>query len=457
MKIVKLNRNLFREYDLRGIVGELIDVNVAYTLGKSYGSYIQEKGHKKAIIGYDNRCSSVDLSNALIQGITETGVDVINLGLVTSPMFYFGRYHYKINAGVMITASHNPKEYNGFKISWDEIGNAYGEKIVDFYNFTEKGEFLSGEGKVETVNVAKDYLNLIKASINLGPKKIKAVIDCGNGTASTIVKEMMDMFDIEWHPLYCESDGTFPNHHPDPSLEKYTTDLQAKVVELGYDVGIGIDGDGDRVGIIDNKGIFYTADFFILLICRSLKGKLNENKTLYDVKCSKSLIDDLDAHGINGVMYRTGNSYVNKEMIEGNYTFGGEYSGHVYFRDRYPGFDDGLYAGLRLIEILSNSDQTINEMMETVPKYVSEYFDYRVTDDNKFLIVEEFVEYVKSQNYEVITLDGARLNLEDGWALVRASNTSPNLTLRYESLTQEGLDKIKEYILKILDQIKSKH
>ena len=455
MKIVDIDKRLFREYDLRGIVGEMIDTDVAYTLGRSYGSYIKGKNYDKAVVGYDNRLTSPDLHDALVQGITESGVDVVSLGLVTTPMFYFARYFLKMDAGVMITASHNPKEYNGFKMSWDEIGNAYGEKIQDFRVFTEARNFTTGEGKVVHIDIKDDYINLIKNSINLGDRKVRAVVDCGNGTASIIVKELFDACGIEYYPLYCDSDGNFPNHHPDPSVEANMEDLKKAVVSLEYDLGIGIDGDGDRVGIVMENGKWITADMYLLMMYRYLKDELNENKALFDVKCSRTLIDELKKCGITPVMNRTGNSYINMRMQSGNFTFGGEYSGHVYFRDKFPGFDDGLYAGLRLIEMLSHKDTTLSEELEGTSKYYSTYIDYKVTEDNKFMVIDRFIEYVKSKGYDYIDLDGARVELENGWGLVRASNTSPTLTLRFEGVTLEDLESIKNEFVSTLDNIVS--
>lgn len=453
MELVNIDRKLFREYDLRGIVGEMIDTNVAYTLGRSYGSYVKEKGYDKALVGYDNRLTSLELHDALVQGIIESGTDVISLGLVTTPIFYFGRYFLKMDAGVMITASHNPKEYNGFKMSWDEIGNAYGEKIQKFREYTEARDFSVGNGSVTHVNIRDEYINLIKNSIDLGDRKIKAVVDCGNGTGSIIVKELFDACGIEYYPLYCESDGNFPNHHPDPSVEKNMEDLKKKVVELGYDIGIGIDGDADRVGIVMENGKWITADMYLLMMYRYLKDNLKDNKALFDVKCSRTLIDELNKLGIKPVMNRTGNSYINMRMQSDDFTFGGEYSGHVYFRDKFPGFDDGIYAGLRLIEMLSHKTNKLSEELDGTSVYYSTYIDYKVTEDNKFTIIDKFIQYVKDKGYNYIDLDGARVELDNGWGLVRASNTSPMLTLRFEGNTPEDLESIKTEFISTLDKI----
>ncbi|MBQ7140561.1 MAG: phosphomannomutase/phosphoglucomutase [Bacilli bacterium] len=455
MKLVKkINQNIFREYDLRGIYNEDLNEDIAYTIGRAFGSYMQQKGQKKTIVGYDNRESSPILSNGLITGILETGMDVINLGLVTTPMYYFAKQHLGLTNGIMITASHNPKEYNGFKMSFSKIGNAYGPLINDFKEFVNNGVFIDGKGVEEKIDIRNSYLDLIISSIDLGNKKIKAVVDCGNGTGSIIIKDILDRLKIEYYPLYCDSDSNFPNHHPDPSVSKNMIDLSNKVKELGYDLGIGIDGDADRVGIVDEKGNVIGADLYMLIIYRNLVNKLKNKKALYDVKCSKTLIDELDKLGIEKVMYRTGNSYMNMMMQEGNFDFGGEYSGHVFFRDKFPGFDDGIYAGLRMIEILSNTDKKLSELLDGINKYYStEELKIEVTEENKFKIVNEVKKYCDEKEYKYVDIDGVRVEFDDSWALVRASNTGPNITVRFEAKTEKRLEKIQEEFMNVIKNL----
>lgn len=455
MKLVKkINQNIFREYDLRGIYNEDLNEDIAYTIGRAFGSYMQQKGQTKTIVGYDNRESSPILSNGLITGILETGMDVINLGLVTTPMYYFAKQHLGLTNGIMITASHNPKEYNGFKMSFSKIGNAYGPLINDFKKFVNNGVFIDGKGVEEKIDIRNSYLDLIISSIDLGNKKIKAVVDCGNGTGSIIIKDILDILKIEYYPLYCDSDSNFPNHHPDPSVSKNMIDLSNKVKELGYDLGIGIDGDADRVGIVDEKGNVIGADLYMLIIYRNLVNKLKNKKALYDVKCSKTLIDELDKLGIEKVMYRTGNSYMNMMMQEGNFDFGGEYSGHVFFRDKFPGFDDGIYAGLRMIEILSNTDKKLSELLDGINKYYStEELKIEVTEENKFKIVNEVKKYCDEKEYKYVDIDGVRVEFDDSWALVRASNTGPNITVRFEAKTEKRLEKIQEEFMNVIKNL----
>ncbi len=454
MNLVEIKKEIFREYDIRGIYGEDINIDVAYTIGRSFGTYIKEFDNRTVIVGYDNRVSSPVINNALIRGIIESGSDVISLGLVTTPMYYYAKKLKKIESGIMITASHNPKEYNGFKISFDLSGNAYGKFIEAFRKFTELKHFDKGNGFIEYYDIKEEYLNLIRNSVDLGKRKIKAVVDCGNGTGSIIIKDILNMFDIEYELLYCDSNPDFPNHHPDPAVKKNQEALSKKVVELGYDLGIGIDGDADRVGIVDNKGNILGADIYMLLMYRHLLPVLTEKKAIYDVKCSKTLIDELDKLGLEKLMYRTGNSYMNMKINQDNYTFGGEYSGHVWFKDKFPGFDDGIYAGLRMIELLSKNDLNLDEMLNDINKYYqTEEIKIKVSDTNKFEIVNKVKEYCIDKHYIFCDIDGVRATLYDGWALVRASNTGPNLTVRFEAKTLERMHEIEEEFTSCINKI----
>lgn len=448
-----INPSIFREYDIRGVYGIDLTEDLAYTLGKSYGSYIRKYNSNKVLVGRDNRISSPILSNALIQGILDSGINVVDLGLVTTPMYYFARIHLNIPTGIMVTASHNPKDDNGFKISFESFGNAYGDYIYDFRDFTLKGEYLDGMGKLETYDIKDKYIDLLKNSVSFDPSKVKVVVDCGNGTGSIIIKDIMDAIGITYYPLYCESDGTFPNHPSDPAVTKNMIELSNKVVELGYDLGIGIDGDADRVGIVDEKGNILKTDLYMLIIYRNLVNSMKNKKALFDVKCSKVLIDELEKLNIEANMYRTGNSYCNMMMQKGDFDFGGEYSGHVYFRDKFLGFDDGIYAGLRVIEIVANTNKSVSEQLSGINKYYStEELKIKSTDDKKFEIIEKIKDYSNSKNYKYNDIDGIRVEFEDGWALVRASNTGPNITVRFEANTEDRLEEIKNEFLEQLEK-----
>ena len=450
-------KNIFREYDLRGIYGKEINEQDAYTIGRSFGTYIKRFNETQTIIGHDNRHSSPSLSQALITGIRESGIDVIDLGLVTTPMYYTARKIYNINTGIMITASHNPSEYNGFKMAFSSIGNAYGELIQDFRKFTEELKFDEGQGKYEERNIKEDYIKTLCESLDI-KKEVKVVVDCGNGTGSIIIKDVLDKLGIKYYPIYCDSDPDFPNHHPDPSVKENQIDLAKKVVELGYDFGFGVDGDADRVGIVDELGNVISADIYMLIMYRHLNKNLKTRKALFDVKCSRALIDDLEKQDIEPVMYRTGNSYSNMMMQKGNFDFGGEFSGHLFFRDKFIGIDDGIYAGLRMLELLSKTDKKLSELYSDINKYYStEEQKVKVTDENKFEIIEQIKKYCIEKNYKVIDIDGVRVEFDDGWALVRASNTGPNLTERFEAKTKERAEEIQKEFQKLVETIANEY
>ncbi len=456
MKIDKnINKNIFREYDLRGVYPTDINMDTAYTIGLSFGSYIKEMGETATVIGRDNRLSGITLTNSLIYGIISTGIDVYDLGLVTTPMYYAYKKNNLMKTGIMVTASHNPKEYNGFKISFDHIGNAYGDAIKEFYKYTVQNNFQVGKGHIYKQSVRDYYLELIKDSINLGERKIKVVIDCGNGTGSVIVKEVMKMFEnIDTTFLYCDSNPEFPNHHPDPAESKNMIDLGKKVVELKADFGIGIDGDADRVGIVDHTGKLIPVDKVMLIVYRALNDVLTHRNALFDVKCGMTLIDGLDALKINKTMYRTGASYTNMMVNTGDFDFGGEFSGHLFFKDKFKGFDDGIYAGLRIIEILSNTNGRLIDLLANTTNYFStEEIKFKTTEDKKFQLVDKIKDYVIKKKYEFLDIDGVRVIFKDGWALIRASNTGPNLTLRFEAKTKERLNEIETEFKTYLETI----
>ncbi len=446
--------NIFREYDVRGVYPTDINEKFSYFFGRAYGTYIKKFGQSKCVVGYDNRFSSKGLRDALVKGITSTGTDVVDLGLVTTPMYYYGSILKQIPAGVMITASHNPKDDNGFKFSFDNRGNARGEMIQEFYKFLMAGLFDIGEGVVTFFNIKDDYYRLLLNSINVIPeKKLKVIIDCGNGTTSFFAPELYNLIGLDLVVLYGNSDPSFPNHHPDPCVEENLTVLKSAVVELKADVGIAFDGDGDRVGIVDEKGNYIPSDKYMIAVIRDLLPKSNNKKILYDVKCSKALPEEIKRLGGEPIISRTGNSYTKAATLEKDCVFGGEFSGHVFFRDKFPGFDSGLYAGLRIIEILSHSDKTMSELLEGIPVYYSTpEIKVASTDDKKFSVVERVKEYCIKTGYKIIDIDGVRIELDDGWALVRASNTGPNVTARFEGKNEEIMNRLKNTFMSLIEK-----
>lgn len=452
---MQINPEIFRSYDIRGIVGKDIDKTVAEKLGKSFGSYVQEIGENTVIVGNDNRESSDELRESLIKGLISSGVDVINIGLATTPMVYYARKLFDIGPAIQITASHNPGEYNGFKMCIKkEEESIYGEKIQEIREYTEKENFKTGTGKVVEENILDRYIEQIAEKVKLGDRKLKVVVDSGNGTASIIAEKLLKKLGTEVVPLYCELDPRFPNHHPDPSVPENLKDLSKKVVEEKADIGIGYDGDGDRIGIVDEKGNMIFGDLYMLIIWRDIIKKFPQANALVEVKCSQSLWDELEKIGAKPEFIRTGNPYIKAAMKQKNVPFSGEMSGHIFFRDEYYGFDDAAYAAARILRILSNTEKKTSELLEGINKYIATpEITQKVDDSKKFETIEKAVKYFKEKGFKVIDVDGARVVFENGWGLIRASNTSPKITIRYEAKNEEELEKIQKEFDKCLKSI----
>ena len=448
-----IDQSIFRAYDIRGVYPTTIDEDTAYTFGLGFGTHIQGLGMKKCVVGHDNRLSSPALYEAMIEGITKTGVDVISLGQCTTPMYYYACILLKVPSGAMVTASHNPKDDNGIKFAFDEKGNCKGEEIQDFLKELLKGEFLSGEGKVTPYDIEPGYIELYKNNLKFGDRRLKVVLDPANGATSKICRKIYELFPMDLIIINEESDGNFPNHHPDPCIESNLEQLKAKVLEVNADVGISFDGDGDRLGVVTSRGKFIPTDIYMIIIVRDIINKVQNKRFLYDVKCSKSLSDEIERLGAECVCYRTGNSYTKAKVREDKLPFGGELSGHVYFNDRWPGFDSGLYAGLRLLEIMSYTDKSIEQLLEGINHYYStEEIKIASTDQKKIEVVDKVINYVKEKGFSYNDIDGVRVEFDDGWALVRYSNTGPNITARFEANTEERLQSLQEEYIGIINQ-----
>ncbi|MDF2866380.1 MAG: phosphomannomutase [Clostridia bacterium] len=459
MKFIKeIDESIFRGYDIRGIYNKNLNEDVSYTIGRSYGTILKQKySADKCIVGEDARSSSPILCKALIQGINDSGVNVIYLGVVTSPMLYYANEILNIHAGVVVTASHNPKEYNGFKIAYDIKGEICGEEIVDFKNFTLGGNFISGEGKVTNYDIRNEYINMLVSKFNF-KNRLKVVVDSGNGTASIIVHDVFDKLNLDVTYIYCESNPDFPNHHPDPAEAENLVDLQKKVLEVGADIGIAFDGDCDRVGCVDNKGRIISSDYYMAIISKYILPNLENKSVIFDVSCSKTLSEEIRKVGGNPIVYKTGNSYIKREMLKQGMLFGGEISGHTFFKDKFYGFDDGIYAGLRMVEIVDNEIITLSDVVDTLKKYYSTpVLKITATDEKKAFIVEKVVEYCKSKGYNTNTVDGARPEFEDSFAIIRMSNTTPKLTVRFEAETEKRLEELKEEFLPLVNDLISKY
>ena len=444
MDIVKPIKEIFKAYDIRGKFPDEINRDVAYTIGKAYGTKLLSIGKNKCIVGYDNRESSIELSLSLSLGILSTGVDVINLGLVTTPMAIYSKEVLKIPSYVMVTASHNPKDDNGFKFSFDESGNVKGDDIEKFYDLVISGNFKEGMGKFSRYNVEKDYLELFRRGINLGDKKLKVVIDLANGTTSCIARELFEQFDIDLTIINEESDSSFPNHHPDPCIAANQKQLQDKVLELHADLGIGFDGDGDRCGIVDNLGHIIPTDIYMAIMCKDIILNNEDKRILYDVKCSNALKDEIVKWGGVPICYRTGASYTMAKVIDDNILFGGEYSGHVFFNDRIPVIGSGIYAGLRMVEVLSKTDKKLSDLVDSISKYYStEEIKIHSPNDIKDRVIEDIKKYCINMRFNIDLTDGVKIIRPDSWALIRVSNTGPNITVRFEADTEDKLFLIK--------------
>ncbi len=455
MKIKEnINKNIFRGYDIRGIYPTELDVDTAYTVGLGFGSYIKSIGKTTCVVGHDNRLSSNDLYSALMKGITETGIDIISLGLCTTPMYYYACLKLEVYSGVMVTASHNPKDDNGFKFAFDESGNCKGQEIQDFLAYILKGEFSTGKGTIKDYDITDEYLTLFKENLHFGSRRVKVVLDPGNGTTSIIMKKLYSMFPIDIVCINDVSDGSFPNHHPDPCVEENLEQLKKKVIEENADIGLSFDGDGDRMGMVSNTAKFIPTDKYMIIVVRDIINKVSKKEFLCDVKCSKSFSDEVEKLGGKCITYRTGNSYTKAAVRDNDLPFGGELSGHVYFRDRWLGFDSGLYAGLRMLEILSHTDKNVEELLSGINEYYStEELKFPSSDDVKFEIVSKVGEYAKEKGYKFLDIDGIKVLFDDGWALVRASNTGPNLTARFEASSEERLESIQKEFTDLINEL----
>ena len=440
-----MNPNIFREYDLRGLVNSDLTDDVVLNIGKGYGTLIRTKGGKKVSVGRDVRPSSKHFRDLIIDGILSTGTDVIDLGEVPTPLGYFSIFHLNLDGCLVITASHNPPEYNGFKVNVGKM-SIYGKEIQEFRKLIEKGKFESGKGSYNEVDVISPYIDTLKTKFQF-KKKLNIAIDAGNGMGGIIAPRLLRELGCNITELYCEPDGRFPNHHPDPGVDKNLFDLIKIVKEKSLDLGIAFDGDADRIGTIDELGRIVRGDQLVAIYARDVLKKLGKQKIIFDVKCSLGLIEDIEKHGGIPFMWKTGHSLLKSKMKEENAPFAGEMSGHTFFADNYFGYDDAIYAACRLIQIQSESDVPFSQIVDSLPHYYSTpEMRLETKEEIKFTIVEKLKEHFK-KDYNIIDIDGVRIVFPDGWGLVRASNTQPALVLRFEAKSQERLDEIKNMVM----------
>lgn len=436
-----MNPLIFRQYDIRGNAEKDLTDEVVELLGKAFGTYVQEHGSREVVVGRDNRLSSPRLHKALVKGLVDSGCVVRDLGVIVTPMLYYARIHFGIDGGVMITGSHNPPDENGFKLACGE-GTIYGEEIQYLREIIEGGKFASGRGEVTEGDVVTPYLNMLKEKIRLGDRRLKVAVDCGNGTASLFAEQILEGWGCEVIPLYCTSDGRFPAHHPDPVKTANLQDLRRAVVEEGADLGVAYDGDADRIGVVDEKGEVIWGDKLMCLYWREILRSHPNALAIIEVKCSQALVDEVTRLGGRPMFYKTGHSLIKAKMKETGAVFTGEMSGHMFFADEYYGYDDAFYATGRLLRILSNTRESLGELLKDIPKYYATAETRIPCDDRvKFEVVADLVERFR-KDYEVIDVDGVRVLFPDGWGLVRASNTQPVLVARCEGKTPEALERI---------------
>ena len=449
---MNLNKNIFRAYDIRGIAYEELSQELVVLIGKSLGTKSLDSGNDSLIVGRDGRNSSSDLFEWVTTGVKSTGCKVINIGIVSTPILYFATHSLSCPNGVMITGSHNPGDYNGFKIVEDKR-TISGKAIQQIRQNILKKEFQKGRGSEKTFDIKDQYLNSIIQNVEL-KRPIRMAIDCGNGAASVVAKEVYEGLGCEVHSLFAEVDGNFPNHHPDPSKPENLEDLRKLVEEKDLEIGLAFDGDGDRLGVISKEGKIIFPDMQMILFSNSILQDHKKGKVVFDVKCSKLLSEAILKKGGTPIMTKTGHSYIKKCIREEKALLGGEMSGHIFFNDRWPGFDDGIYAGARMLEIISNLNEN-EDVFKNLPKLVSTpEINIESTDDEKFKLVEDFISKADYKEANSVLIDGVRVEFDFGWGLLRASNTSPVLVLRFEADTQENLESIKNIFRRTLNDIK---
>jgi phosphomannomutase/phosphoglucomutase len=448
-----LDSKTFREYDIRGIVDKEINDPDVVLLGKAFGTYMNRQQKSRIAIGRDCRLSSDRYRDLLMEGLLASGMDVMDVGLCPSPLLYFALRHLDREGGVMITASHNPPEYNGFKIcnGYDTIS---GPEIQKIREIMSSGQFAQGPGKADSFDIITPYVEFVVQNISI-KRKLKVGVDAGNATGGPVALSVLEKLGCEVYPLYCDMDGSFPNHEPDPTVLENLEDLIALVKQKQLDVGVAYDGDSDRLGVVDHRGEAVFGDKLMLIFAREILSRRPGTTFISEVKCSKTLYDDIEKRGGRAIMWRTGHSLMKAKMKEEDAVLAGEMSGHMFFKDRYFGFDDGIYASCRLLEILANTGKTIPELLEGVElTYTTPEIRISCPDETKFEVVERAKRSLQESGHHVIDVDGARIVFPDGWGLVRASNTQPVLVLRYEAETAERLEEIRSLIETTIERAK---
>ncbi|MGA3209220.1 MAG: phosphomannomutase/phosphoglucomutase [Syntrophales bacterium] len=450
-----INPEVFREYDVRGVVDKDLDFDFVYDLGRSIGTYSIPRRVRTMTLGMDCRLSSPAYHEAIRKGINSTGIDIIDVGLCATPVLYFAIRHLDADGGVMITGSHNPPDFNGFKIC---VGpdTIYGQDIRELRKIMESGKYISGHGTYRSTNISRHYEDYLFANVTI-KEGLNIVVDGGNGVGGLFALPLLKRFGCNVTDIYCDPDGRFPNHFPDPTVLENLTELILLVKEKGADIGIAYDGDADRIGVVTDKGDILWGDELLLLFSRFILEKSPGAAIIGEVKCSQKLYDDIKKHGGRPIMWKAGHSLIKSKMKEENAPLAGEMSGHLFFADRYFGYDDAIYASIRLLEIISTSGKRISEILADVPRtFTTPEIRVDCPDSVKFKVVHEVKEHFR-KTHTIIDVDGVRIPFGDGWGLLRSSNTQPVLVLRFEALTEEGLHLIRETVENVLYAIMKKH
>lgn len=444
-----MNPHVFREYDVRGVVNKDLNEDFVFRLGRAIGTYARAKRIRNMTVGRDCRLSSEDYYRFLSRGLNAAGINVIHIGMCATPMLYFSIRHFGVGGGVMITGSHNPPEFNGFKIC---IGRStiFGPQIQELRKIMESGRYAKGAGHSRDKDIARAYENYLFRQIKI-QRKIKVVVDGGNGVGGYFALPLLKRFGCEVIPVHCEPDGTFPNHFPDPTVEENLTDLIRLVRKNKADLGISFDGDADRLGVVNDKGDIIWGDKLLLLFARHILKNHPRATIIGEVKCSQVLFDDIKKHSGNAIMWKAGHSLIKAKMKETKAVLGGEMSGHFFFADRYFGYDDGIYAALRLLEILSRTGKKLSQLFADVPQtFATPEIRVNCPDSKKARVVESIKQHFKNTP-GIVDIDGIRIPFENGWALVRSSNTQPVIVLRFEAASIKTLNRIRKDVEALLN------
>ena len=448
-----ISPGIFREYDIRGLVDRDLTEEAVFLVGRALGTKVREQGGRRVAMGRDCRDSGPRFAARMAAGLTASGVDVVDLGVVPTPLVYFAAATLEVDGLCQITGSHNPPEYNGLKVGVGKT-TLHGEAIQELLRLIQGGRFADGQGRVDRRDVVTPYQAYVRENLQLGPRRLKVVVDAGNGTGGVVAVPLFRSLGIEVVPLFVEMDGRFPNHHPDPTVEANLAHLKAAVAAGRADLGIAYDGDADRVGAVDEKGSVLWGDQLMILFSRAVLAEHPGAAIVGEVKCSMTLYEDIARHGGRPIMWKAGHSLIKAKMKEEGALLAGEMSGHIFFGHRWFGFDDGIYSSARLLELVSRTDRPVSSLLSDVPPTFSTP-EIRVDcpEEQKFEVVRRAQSYFAGR-YQAVTVDGVRVTFPDGWGLVRASNTQPLLVLRFEATTPERLAEIQALISGKVEELK---